>query len=211
MSINGERYWGSVTSNQWCMANIAESIACCDWQGQMAAMSYAEYYREYSLYMPGYFKDRMENLSKIDFSQVKYLVIEHGTNDYNSGRKLDNPDDRYDTTTFGGALRYSLKLLQEAYPDMKIILVTPLYCEFGEKLDRTCYETDFGGGILEEYVRLEQQIAAEYGVICINAYQDSGIGAENAKVYLSDGLHLNEQGELLMGEYLAKELKKVCK
>lgn len=211
MAMDGDRDWGSVTANQWCMARMADAIASGDWQSQQMAMSYAEYYKEYSLYMPSYFADRMDTLTKIDFSQVKVLIIEHGTNDYNGGRNLDNPEDLYDTATFGGALRYSLKLLQKEYPDMKIVLLTPIYCEFGENLEQTCYDTDFGGGTLQDYVELEQEIAAEFGVLYINAYENSGIVEENAKEYLSDGLHLTDRGARLLGEYLVKELNPVCK
>lgn len=210
MATDGAREWGSVTANQWCMARLADAIAYGDWQSQQSAMTYAEYYKEYSLYMPDYFGDRMDVLTKIDFSRVKVLVIEHGTNDYNGGRKLDNPEDLYDITTFGGALRHSLSVLQKTYPDMKIVLVTPIYCEFGENLELACYDTDFGGGTMNAYVELEQEIAAEFGVYCINAYQNSGIAEGNAKEYLSDGLHLTEKGALLLGEYLAKELKEIC-
>ncbi len=211
MAMSDEKDWGSLTNNQWCMARMAEAIAYRDWQNQNASMAYAEHYREYGMYMPAYFKDRMDALAKIDFSRVKVLVIEHGTNDYNGGYALDNPDDLYDISTFGGALRYSLELLQESYPDMKIVLITPIYCAFGDNLEQICHETDFGGGTLSDYMKLEKEIAAEYGVICIDAFENSGIREENSKEYLSDGLHLTDEGALLLSNYLAEELKKVCK
>lgn len=211
LSVYKDREWGSVSSNQWCMARLAEAIAYDDWYAQLASMSYADSYKDVNMQALSYFEERMNALSKIDFDEVDVLIIEHGTNDYNAGRGLDNIEEPYDTTTFGGALRYSLKLLQEAYPDMEIVLITPVYCEFGEHLEQTCHDTDFGGGTLDEYVRLEQQIAAQYGVICINAYDNSGINRENAKEYLMDGLHLSDKGVRLVGEYLAKELGKLCK
>ena len=67
-------------------------------------------------------------LSRIDFSKTEVLIIEHGTNDYNSGQILDNPKDTMDVTTFAGALRTTLSLLQEKYPQLRIILVSPIYC-----------------------------------------------------------------------------------
>ena len=211
MAVMDEKDWGSMTHTQWCMACIAESIAYGDWQNQKASMAYAEYYRGYGMYMPEYFKDRVDALTKIDFSQVEILVIEHGTNDYNGGYTLDNQEDLYDISTFGGALRYSLRLLQESYPDMKIVLITPIYCAFGDNLEQNCYEADFGGGTMSDYVELEKEIAAEYGVICIDAYTNSGINEENSKKYLSDGVHLTDEGARLLSNYLAEELKKVCK
>ena len=56
---------------------------------------------------------------------------------------------------------------------------------------------------------LEQTIAKEFGVPFIDAYHNSGIGEENAKQYLADGLHLTDEGVLLYGEYVAEELEKI--
>ncbi len=211
MSVNGDMNWGSVTGNQWCMVRLTESIIYKDWQSQKSAMVYANYYNEFNQQMPPYFSERMEALMRVDFDNVKLLVIEHGTNDYNAGRKLDNKDDLYDVSTYGGALRYSLKLLQEAYPDMTIVLVTPIYCEFGENLEDSCYEADFGGGTLEEYVELELEIAKEFGVFCIDAYHNSGIWEDNSKDYLADGVHLLPEGAFVLGQYIAGELQRICK
>ncbi len=209
LSINSEHKWGSFVDNRWCMARLAEAIVYDDWQGQLATMSYAESYKETNLQQLSYFDARMDGLSDIDFQNVDILVIEHGTNDYNAGKELDNPENSYDIDTFGGALRNSLRLLKEKYPEMQIVLVTPLYCEFGDELDKPCYSTDLGNGTLDVYVELEQEIAKEFGVICIDAYHESGIWEENAKEYLSDGLHLSDKGVFLISEFLAKELEKI--
>ena len=148
----------------------------------------------------------MDDLSKVDFDKVKILIITHGTNDYNNGNLLDNPKDPYDEATFGGALRSSLKLLQEHYPDLRIILMTPVYCEIGTQGEFKSYNTSFGGGTLEAYVSMEQEIAAEYGVEILDAYHESGIWEENIEEYLFDYLHPNEAGNILLGNFVADYL-----
>ncbi len=209
MSLSDGEIWGSISNNQWCMARLAQSITNEDWKSQKMAMSYAVSYEENNRQAFDYFEKRMEELTSVDFANTKVLVIEHGTNDYNASRSLDNPKDLYDITTFGGALRSSLKLLQKEYPDMQIVLLSPIYCEFPELNNQPGYLTDFGQGVLDDYVSLEQAIAEEFSVPFIDAYHNSGIWESNAEEYLADGLHLTDEGVILLSEFVAEELQKI--
>ncbi len=208
-SLGTDLSWGSVTSVQWSMVKLADAIANDAWQGQLGTMNYADYYSEVNAQALYYFEDRMQELSKIDFEQAEVLVIEHGTNDYNSGRPLDNPKDKYDITTFGGALRHSLRTLQEAHPELTIVLLSPIYCEFGENGENTCYNWDRGCGTLDAYVQLEEEIAQEYGVVFIDAYAECGIWEENAEEYLYDGLHLTNEGMERLAQFVAEKLRPI--
>lgn len=208
MSVPTQQMWGSMSSTEWCMVKLAEAIAYEDWKSQETAMAYADSYKEVNLQVLDYFAERMEVLSQIDFSQVEILLIEHGTNDYNNGRRLDNQMDLYDVTTFGGALRYSLKLLQEKYPDLRIVLMSPTYCALGKDKNQQCYNTSYGeGGTLDEYVELEKQIAKEFGVEWIDAYHESGIWEDTVDRYLKDALHPNMEGHALIGNLIADSLE----
>ncbi len=208
MSMDDTRQWGSMSKMEWCMVKLAEAICYDDWKSQAGTMAYATSFGDYSDQAPSYFAETMNTLCNIDFSKVEILVLEHGTNDYNKGVPLDNPKDLYDVTTFGGALRKSLKLLKETYPDMRIVVMSPIYCSLGEKKDKPCYSTKFGnGGYLDEYVELERQIAEELQVEWLNAYEESGIWEDNADKYLVDSLHLNPEGHKFLGEFLAEYLK----
>lgn len=209
MSLSETMIWGSVSNNQWSMVRIAQAMAYKDWQSQKMAMSYAVSYEKSNRQAFDYFEKRMEELTTIDFSETKVLVIEHGTNDYNAARRLDNPEDMYDISTFGGALRSTLTLLQEKYPDLQIVLLSPLYCEFPERDNQPGYLVNFGQGILDDYVSLEHRIAEEFGIPFIDAYHNSGIWEDTAEKYLTDGLHLTEEGVLLLSDYVAEELQKL--
>lgn len=199
--------WGSVTNRQWSMVKLADAIAYNDWKSPIGTMQYADFYGKVNAQSLYYFEDRMKELSAIDFSKVELLVIEHGTNDYNCGIKLDNPEDLYDITTFGGAIRHSLKVLKEAYPDLQIVIMSPVYCEFGMDGEKKCYSWDWGYGTLEDYIQLEKEIAAEYGVLYLDAYTGSGICEENAKICLADGLHLTEEGAGMLGDFIVTGLE----
>lgn len=190
----------------WSMANLAKAICYEDFSAQKASMSYADHYKEVNTQALSFFKERMEELSRVDFEKVDILIITHGTNDYNNGKTLDNPDDPFDEATFGGALRSTLKLLQEHYPDLRIILMTPVYCEIGKQGELKSHEVSFGGGTLCDYVEKEKEIAAAYGVEVLDAYYESGIGEENIEEYLFDYLHPNIEGNILLGNFVADYL-----
>lgn len=185
------------------MYELAQAICNGDWGGQKAAIAYADNYRETNTQVLNYFKERLENLSQIYFDSVEILIIEHGTNDYNKGTLLENANDPYDSQTFGGALRSSLRLLQESYPQMRIILVTPAYCELGENGINKCYNKDYGGGVMDDYVNLEKQIAQEFNIELIDVYHESGIWEDTAELYLEDRLHPSVEGRILLGNFIS--------
>lgn len=151
-----------------------------------------------------YFPEGVYGFNRIDWDKTEVLVIEHGVNDYLTGKQLDNPGDPYDVYTYGGALRTALKNLQEKKPKLRVILCTPTYCWFLAD-EVSCEERNIGGGFLEEYVNLELQIAEEFGVEIIDNYHESGIGGDFAEwsVYTEDGLHLNEAGRKMIAERIA--------
>lgn len=108
-------YWDAFS-----MYRLAEAIANNDFNYQDEAIA------NYSGF-PSYFSSHLETLKNIDFSKVDYITIAYGTNDYTAGIEIENPDDPEDVTTYKGALRYSLRLICEAYPNLKILVCTPMY------------------------------------------------------------------------------------
>lgn len=154
-----------------------------------------------------YFPEVIDDLEKIDFSGVEILLVQHGINDYHAGVPLENPEDPYDPYTFAGALRSALSAWKEAYPDIRIILLTPTYSWY-EYAGETCEEKDEGGGILEEYVNKEIQVAEEMDVELLDLYH--GLyphgSWEDRRLYTDDGLHPNEAGRRLLAETIAAYL-----
>ncbi len=197
----------SVHSGQWSMVKLAQAIYAEDWTSQLTGVSYSENYRDVIGQVLDYFYERILHLSKIDFFKVDILIIEHGTNDYNCGQALASEEDPYDVTTYAGAIRTTLALLQEKYPDLRIILVSPTYCEFIADNNAKCYETDFGGGVLDDYVQVQKMVAEEYGVEWIDMYHDSGIWSDTIDVYTYDKLHLTDEGKELIGDLIADYLE----
>lgn len=196
----------SVHSSQWSMVKLAQAICSEDWTSQVTGVSYSENYRESTEQILDYFYERILHLSQTDFSKVDILIIEHGTNDYNCGQALDSEENPLDITTYAGAIRTTIKLLTEKYPDLRIILISPIYCEFITEDNAKCYETDFGGGVLDDYVQMQKAVAEEFGVEWIDAYYGSGIWSDTIDIYTYDKLHLTDEGKQLIGDMIADYL-----
>lgn len=154
-----------------------------------------------------YFEAVVDELERIDFSQVELLVIMHGVNDFYNGAPIYNQEDPLDEYTFTGALRKSLTALRQVNPDMRIVLVTPTYTWYWTT-GQTCEEYNAGYGVEEDYIRAEMEVAREMGVEVIDVYHDVYPHEKFGDLgrYTLDGIHPNEEGrELIAGiifEYL---------
>lgn len=185
--------------NHFSLVSIATSILTGDFSLQKAMIAYGDRYYYIFRQTPHYFRSRVEELETTDFSKVEYLVIQQGTNDYNDGTPIENPQDPYDKSTYAGALRSTVERFRGAYPQLKVLLVTPTWCYVirdGQVLHGE--QTDFGGGVLGDYAEACRKVGEEYNIPVLDNYTESGISAATAGRYLIDGLHMNAEGQKLL-------------
>ncbi len=182
------------------MAVLAEAIRAGDF-GVQISTRVRENYTEY-------FPETIEGLSEIDFDAVEIVFLAYGLNDYHAGTPLFSGEDPYDEYTFAGAVRSTVRTLREAYPDLRIILVTPTYTWYRDRR-LTCEEYDPGGGTLDLYVDTELQAAGELGVEIIDVYHDFYPHErwEDWELYTRDGMHPNEAGRELLARRIADYLR----
>ena len=152
-------------------------------------------------------------LQECDFDKTDYFVIEYGINDFTSGqipqsRYLENGDTLAvdDVHTYSGALSTAIHLLRERFPDAKILLIAPHYCQIfnADTYVGDAYSVDYGYGTLVDFFRSAGYVADQYkkdNVIFYNAMEQSGIDAYTADRYLEDGIHLTEEGRRVYAEY----------
>lgn len=202
-----------------CMARTAETVRLDTLRGTLSMVGLVKsvYARDlrvqragtYRESMTEYFPEVLEGLEKVDFSKVEMVIIQQGVNDYHGGVPIENPEDPYDEYTFTGALRTTVELLRKCNPNVEIVLVTPGYTWYIQT-GKTCEESDFGGGVLEDYVKAEIALAQELGVEVIDMYSDflPHEHWEDYELYTRDGLHPNEAGRALWAQRLAEELGK---
>lgn len=157
-----------------------------------------------------------EILQECDFSKTDYFIIEYGVNDFLSrqipqSRYLENGDvlGVNALQTYAGALDSAVAMLLESFPDARIMLIAPHYCQIfeGKKFVGDAYSLNFGYGTLVEFTRITEYVAEQYredNVIFYNAIEQSGIDAYTADEYLEDGVHLSEAGRRVYADYASR-------
>ena len=186
------------------MYRLANSIANNDWTLQDTAVSTTGWG------MPTYFPEVLNLLKSIDFSKVDIITIAYGTNDFMSGKVLDNAENNKDTTKFAGALRYSIETLLNAYPHLKIFVCTPIYRFWIDDSGNFSEDSDTkvdGGQKLTDYVTKVKEVAEEYHIPYIDNY-NIGMNKYNRSLYFSatDGTHPLPKGGNLIATHIAKKL-----
>lgn len=155
-----------------------------------------------------HFPELIEQLSGIDFSNVKILLIGYGVNDYHAGEAIFSEDDPYNEYTCIGALLSGIRTLQNSYPNLRIVMVTPTYTWYTDR-GVTCEEYVLGGNVLENYVNAELVAAEELGIEIIDLYHD--VYPHDTwgdwKRYSTDGLHPNEDGRKLISQIIIDYLQ----
>ena len=188
----------------FCMYRLADAISTNDWSKQDTAIT-NETWDE-----PSYFSSKLNLLKSIDFSKVDIITISYGTNDFTGGNSVYSETNPYGLYTYAGALMHSIEVISEAYPNIEIVLCTPIYRvwrEDGNILDDSdTYEIE--GRKLTDYVQMTKDIAEKYNLVCIDNYYGNGINRDSIDVCFSasDGVHPNKVGRQMIAEHMAKEL-----
>lgn len=129
----------------------------------------------------------LQNWKDVNLNNVQYLQIWFGNNDLSGDIHLGSNGSE-DTTTFKGALQYGIRRLSETYPNLKIIVITPMFRLFlGGNSDDTPNANR--GLYLRDYVQAAEEVAKINHVPCLNMNDKSGINKFNHTTYYSDGLH----------------------
>lgn len=178
------------------MAGLSKAICADDFRPQLTAGIKES--------ATDYFANTVEDISLLEYENVEVVFLAHGMNDYHAAVPFDNSEDKYDSYTFKGAMRTSVKNLKEAYPNLRIILVTPTYSWY-TATGLTCENYDTGRGYLEDYVEAQLELAEELDLEIIDLYHDFYIhdSYEDWQLYTNDGLHPNETGRRMIAEKLA--------
>ena len=166
--------------------------------------------------MPGYFRNTVAWLNTCDFSKVDAIIISYGTNDYREGTSmLDNANNKYDTTTVCGALRYAIKQIQSRHPHIQILVTSPVFRTFfvDGTTDVESYSDtkDWGSGTLKQYAEAYKTACEDMKVHFLDLYNVSGLN-EFTRTYFypsDDGTHPNEYGRERIGTLIGGKLKSI--
>lgn len=148
--------------------------------------------------------DSLALLESIDFSTVDVIAIMFDGSDYLAGREMYNDSNFTDPQQFTGSMAAGIQLIQEFYPHIRIIVMSPTYA-FGVEDDGSYISSDiktYGQSFLSTYVIKQAEAAYQLSVSFVdNLY---GTIHENiAPDYLIDNIHLNQNGRKFVAQRLA--------
>ncbi len=148
-----------------------------------------------------------ETLMDIDFSTVDVIVMMYDGNDYLAGHKMYSDQNDTDIQQFTGNMCAGIDLIQETYPHIRIIVLSPTYAfainEEGEYISSDQYR--YGQDVLSTYVIKQFGYAYDRSVTFVDNLYGT-ITEDNARQYLTDNLHLNVEGRKLVAERFAYAL-----
>lgn len=190
------------------MYRLAYSIANKDWTLQDAAIAQETWEGG----KPSYFAEVLAMLKGIDFNKVDIVTIAYGTNDFMGGNDLENTNDLYSTSTFAGALRYSIETLLTSYPHLKIFVCSQVWRFWMDSSGAYTEDSDTYANAdnmtLVDFVEKTEGVAKEYHLPYIDNYYTTGFNRFNCGVYFSatDGTHPLPTGLHIIAAHMAKEL-----
>lgn len=189
---------------------LVDAIVSGDWSAQDAAIADSEWAK------PEAFAPHLATLKALDFSEVDIITIAYGTNDWNSGRAIDNAQNAKDTATYCGAFRYSMEKLLTAYPHLRVFTCTPI---FRTQLDENTHEPvqysdtwqNANGKTIPDFCAALRNVSAEYGIKCIDNYYELGFNKLNRTLYYreNDGTHPSVEGRKRIARNVADGITSV--
>lgn len=174
---------------------VATSLAHNDFQLMKTAATYSN---------DENFPVTTEMLANLDMNAVDLICIMYDANDYISRRPCDDPNEPFNPVTYTGALRTGVTAIQEAYPHIRIVLMSHTFChminEEGnfENGDRV----DLGNGTISHYLQKERDAATDCGISFIDNFYGS-VNEDNYLDYMTDYIHFNDAGRELLARRFA--------
>ena len=140
-------------------------------------------------------REVFETLSTLDMNTIDVVAFMYDGTDYLMGNEMYNDANATDITQFTGNLQASIELLQENFPHIRIIVMSPTYA-FGINENGEYISSDiqtYGQHYLSTYFNKEFATCYDLGVTFVdNLYVT--VTEDNAGQYLTDNIHLNLEG-----------------
>lgn len=169
--------------NPLSMCNVVDAIISKNFTTQETEVSNETEYN---------FPKQLNTLKDIDFNNVDIVTIAYGTNDCGFNIKIGNITDE-SKETFAGAINYTIKRLQTAFPHLEIILVTPIFRSMSwtsTDYDVLCdVKANDNQDYLIDFVNMMCEIGGIRNIKVIDNFHNTGINKYNIDYYLSDGVH----------------------
>lgn len=137
----------------------------------------------------------IKQIENAQISNGDLAIIFAGSNDYKSGVATIGNDTDTNDYSFKGALNTCIRKIMEKNPEIKLLIVTPL---FRARLDaddfRNSDDTPINELTLRDYVNAMNDIAEYNHIPYLDLHSQGMINKYNFTVYLKDRLYLNDAG-----------------
>lgn len=152
-------------------------------------------------------RDFISRVPEMD-ADADIVVVFGGTNDFGHGdAPIGTMSDRT-PYTFYGALHCLYTALIEKYPDVPIVVLTPLH-RITEDIP-TGDNKPAPVGTLKEYVNIIREVAEYYSLPVLDLFKESGLQPKIPVIqqkYVPDGLHPNDAGSEILAHKIARFLE----
>lgn len=181
-------YWMDALS----LSYLAEGICTRDFERILSAAYYS--------YDPD-FVPTVEMLQDLDMNSVDIICIMYDGIDYIQKRPSDDPNDPYSIVAYTGALRTAITKIQEAYPFIRIVVMSHTFCHSIDEEGnfQNGDRTDLGNGTLSHYLQKELDVTSDCGVSWIDNFYGS-VNEDNYLDYMTDYIHFNAAGQELLAQ-----------
>jgi lysophospholipase L1-like esterase len=157
------------------------------------------------------FIDHYQHLKTIDFNEVDIASLLIGTNDYmGNGAGVVSLGQATDSTrqTFSGALNYFVTALLDAFPHLKLVLITPTWRINHPDLggESAATQPNAKGDYLVDFVDTIKHLGQQHELPTLDLYRNSGLNEDNHAAYFVDEVHPNEEGYERIGNAISKFL-----
>lgn len=143
-----------------------------------------------------------ETMMNIDFNTVDVIVLMYDGSDYLAGHGMYSDENDTDIQTFTGNMCAGIDLIQEFYPHIRIIVMSPTYAfavnDEGKYVSSDQY-TYNDQDVLSTYVIKQFGYAYDREVTFVDNIYGT-ITEDNAEEYLTDNIHLNVEGRKKVAE-----------
>lgn len=203
-AVAREATGSNATFSPFDFQNLAQAICTGVWTTQDAQIGGEE--------TPSTYSTRLETIKNVDFNTVDILTIAYGTNDWAVGYWGGTPPP---LTAESGisvirALREGISLINQTYPHIKIVLITPIWRYWYESDSDT---TSYGTGTLEEFATAYEALAKELKIPFIDSYHNLTFNENNRTIFYAEtaesSTHLNAKGRKMYAELIDGRLKTI--
>ena len=144
---------------------------------------------------------RLATLKSVDMSEIDIITMNWGTNDYTAGATIEQINTAYNTV---------IDLLQETYPAIRILIITPIWRYFGAKIDNENGDNKiYNVSTLKQIATAIDENSKNKRIESLQMYQKMPLSYNTADLYFdaNDSTHLNTSGNMVYSHILVGKLR----